>query len=162
MGGFSMSILLLAMVGMFWAFVIAIVILAIIKLALYVFESFGLMKLNKNLGYKHSWTAWIPIYNKYLLGKIAVKPWAGVTLSLLWLIKTVLFILGYIFAGINSLLILTIILVIVTFIVEMIIVSKLYTKYSKYNEVLTVFTAVTLGLLEPIFIFAIRNNKNRS
>ena len=44
----------------------------------------------------------------------------------------------------------------------MIIVSKLYTKYSKYNEVLTVFTAVTLGLLEPIFIFAIRNNKNRS
>ena len=99
MGGFSMSILLLAMAGMFWAFVIAIVILAIIKLALYVFESFGLMKLNKNLGYKHSWTAWIPIYNKYLLGKIAVKPWAGVTLSLLWLIKTVLFILGYIFAG---------------------------------------------------------------
>lgn len=74
MGGFSMSILLLAMAGMFWAFVIAIVILAIIKLALYVFESFGLMKLNKNLGYKHSWTAWIPIYNKYLLGKIAVKP----------------------------------------------------------------------------------------
>ena len=113
MGGFSMSILLLAMAGMFWAFVIVIVILAIIKLALYVFES-------------------------------------------------VLFILGYIFAGINSLLILTIILVIVTFIVEMIIVSKLYTKYSKYNEVLTVFTAVTLGLLEPIFIFAIRNNKNRS
>ena len=67
MGGFSMSILLLAMAGMFWAFVIVIVILAIIKLALYVFESFGLMKLNKNLGYKHSWTAWIPIYNKYLL-----------------------------------------------------------------------------------------------
>ena len=42
--------------------------------------------------------------------------------------------------------------------------GKRYTsrKYSKYNEVLTVFTAVTLGLLEPIFIFAIRNNKNRS
>ena len=54
MGGFSISLLLLAMAGMFWAFVICVIMLVLIKLALYVFESFGLMKLNKNLGYKHS------------------------------------------------------------------------------------------------------------
>ena len=160
MGGFSMSILLLAMAGMFWAIVIGIFILIIIKLALYVFESFGLMKINKNLGLKYNWAAWIPIYNKFLLGKIAVKPLAGIILSILWLIKTILCIFTYFFITTYYLVILTVCIVIITFIIEMIIVSKLYEKYSKKNEVLTVLSIVTLGLLEPIFIFALRNKKH--
>ena len=36
----------------------------------YVFESIAIMEMSKNLEYKAVGTAWIPFYNKYLLGKI--------------------------------------------------------------------------------------------
>lgn len=39
----------------------------------YVFKSIGLFKMSKNLGFKHSWMAWVPYCNTYLFGKIASK-----------------------------------------------------------------------------------------
>lgn len=46
-----------------------------IWLALYVFVSWGLMSMAKNLGHgKYAWWAWIPVLNMVLMCKMAGKP----------------------------------------------------------------------------------------
>ena len=64
--------LLMGMLSAMYVFFIAVIAVLIIYFAVsYVFESIAAMGMCKNLYYKHSGTAWIPFYNKYLFGKIA-------------------------------------------------------------------------------------------
>ena len=71
MGGISVM-LLMGMLSAMYVFFIAVIAVLIIYFAVsYVFESIAAMGMCKNLYYKHSGIAWIPFYNKYLLGKIA-------------------------------------------------------------------------------------------
>lgn len=71
MGGISVMFLM-GMLSAVYVFFIAVIVIAVIYYAVsYIFESIAAMSMCKNLYYKHSATAWIPFYNKYLLGKIA-------------------------------------------------------------------------------------------
>ena len=78
MGGISVM-LLIGMLSAMYVFFIAVIAVLIIYFAVsYVFESIAAMGMCKSLYYKHSGTAWIPFYNKYLLGKIAGNKALGI------------------------------------------------------------------------------------
>ena len=71
MGGISVMLLMGMLSAMYMFFIAVIAVLIIYFAVSYVFESIAAMGMCKNLYCKHSATAWIPFYNKYLLGKIA-------------------------------------------------------------------------------------------
>ena len=52
-----------------------------------------------------------------------------------------------------------IILVIVYFIVDMLVMNKFYKKVYKKNELFTILTIITFGMLKPIFIYTARIKK---
>jgi len=43
----------------------------LMSVAIYVFNSIGLMTIAKNRGITHPWMAWIPFANSYLFGKLS-------------------------------------------------------------------------------------------
>ncbi len=57
----------LAVYGVIFAFA------AVIGLVFYIFQSIGLYKMAKTLGFAHPWMAWVPLLNTYTLGKIGSK-----------------------------------------------------------------------------------------
>ena len=48
--------------------------------------------------------------------------------------------------------------ILISFVLDVIIAHKIYTKaIGKYGDIFTVFSVLTLGFLRPIFLFAIRS-----
>ncbi|MDE6284219.1 MAG: hypothetical protein K2M17_00530, partial [Bacilli bacterium] len=77
MGGISVLFLM----GVF-SFIFAIFLVIIVyEIAVYFFESVSIMCMCKNLKCKAPFTAWVPFYNKYLLGKIAGNKVLGIILA---------------------------------------------------------------------------------
>lgn len=77
MGGFGIAILF-SLFSFIYLFFVAIAIGVILYLLYsYVFQSIASMCMLKNIGYAYPFTAWIPFYHKYLLGKIANKQILG-------------------------------------------------------------------------------------
>ena len=114
-------------------------ILAIIlyKVISYTFEGISIMCMSKNMGYKNTFTAWIPFYNKYLLGSIAGNKIMGIISGTLSFVSICLGIYFYIHKELEIVLfIILIISLIITFI-------------------LTIFNILSFGLLRPIFIFMV-------
>ena len=160
MGGFSIMIILGIMMSIFYFFLAIIVLIAIYMLITYIFESISLQAFSKNLKYKYPILAWLPFYNKYILGKISGTYRLGILLSVSSLIT---FILGiYIFEGgtFGYIFIIFFVLLLLNFILDLVITHKIFKKYIiKYSDILTVFSVLSLGFLRPIFMFIIRNRK---
>lgn len=77
MGGFGIAILF-SLFSFVYLFFVAIAISVILYLLYsYIFQSIASMCMLKNIGYAYPFTAWIPFYHKYLLGKIANKQILG-------------------------------------------------------------------------------------
>ena len=86
MGGVSVLILLGFLSAMFFvlaALFFAVVIYLVVE---YIFESIAIHKMCKNLKYKHCFTAWIPFYNKYLMGQISKSQAEGIIVSMFFLL----------------------------------------------------------------------------
>ena len=80
MGGFGIAILF-SLFSFVYLFFVAIAISVILYLLYsYIFQSIASMCMLKNIGYAYPFTAWIPFYHKYLLGKIANKQILGAIL----------------------------------------------------------------------------------
>ena len=94
MGGISVLLLLGILSTIFWFFVAIFVIIAIYLLITYIFESVAISRINKNQKCNATFTAWIPFYNKYLLGKIANLKNQGIVLGI---INIIIVIMLYIF-----------------------------------------------------------------
>ena len=159
MGGISFGILLGILTSVYLFFVAlfaAVVLYAIIS---YTFEGISIMSMRKRAGYKSSFTAWIPFYNKYLLGKAAGCKGPGAASGVLTALVFFCCVWFYIYrepeAAVFALLGVSLF---VTFIVDTIIAHRIYkSRMRKYGDVLTVVNVLTLGLLRPILIFAVRN-----
>lgn len=159
MGGFSVVILmgLFFMAGLFLvAFLAAVVIYTVIS---YVFDGISFMCMGKSLGYKNVFTAWIPFYNKYLLGKISGDPVFGAASCVLSLVPVIMGLVFYFYAEAGIvLLVVSAVSLIVVFICDTFMCQKIYrSRAEKYGDLLMIFHAITLGLLRPIFLFALRN-----
>ncbi len=161
MGGFSV-VVLMSMISFIYLFFIAIFVAVVLYIIMsYTFQGISIMCMSKNMGYKNTFTAWIPFYNKYLLGKIAGNKIMGVISGVLSFISIFLGICFYINKELKIVLfiILTISLII-TFILDTMITHRIYkSRAKKYGDILTVFNILSLGLLRPIFLFIVRNKK---
>ena len=161
MGGFSV-VVLMSMISFIYLFFIAIFVAVVLYIIIsYTFQGISIMCMSKNMGYKNTFTAWIPFYNKYLLGKIAGNKIMGVISGVLSFISIFLGICFYINKELKIVLfiILTISLII-TFILDTMITHRIYKSHAKkYGDILTVFNILSLGLLRPIFLFIVRNKK---
>lgn len=161
MGGVSVLILLGFLSAMF--FVLAALFFAVVIYLVvgYIFESIAIHKMCKNLNYKHCFTAWIPFYNKYLMGKISKSKVEGIIVSIFDAVSFIL--LGFLYGSsqYNEWVMLTfLILVIISFVLKIVMSHKIFSKaLGRYGDIMTIFSVLSLGFLRPIFLFSIRDCK---
>ena len=139
MAGFSISILMSIFCFMY-LFIIAIFVAIILYLIIsYTFEGISIMCMGKKLKYKNIFTAWIPFYNKYVLGKISGNKVIGMVSCVLSFISILLIIRFYIHYELEIVLfIILVISLVVTFILDTIISHKIYkARTNKYGDILT-------------------------
>lgn len=157
MGGISVILLMGILSAIFYIFLAIFLLIVIYQIMTYVFESIAIMEMSKNLEYKAVGTAWMPFYNKYLLGKIAGHKILGSMVAALNAVMAVTCFWSYM-QGNMILFGIFLICVLISFVLDVIIAHKIYTKaIGKYGDIFTVFSVLTLGFLRPIFLFAIRS-----
>lgn len=161
MGGMIVLLLIGLMSAIFFLFIAMSIIIVIYLLIVYIFESIFIMKVLKNSRKKTYLLAWIPFYNKYLLGRIANKKVLGVMSALTGLTLTGMSIYFYINSIFDvKLFSFFLVLVLIDFIINIVISHRIFKKaLVKYGDILTIISVLTLGLLRPIFLFAIRNKE---
>ena len=161
MGGMIVLLLIGLMSAIFFLFMAMSIIIVIYLLIVYIFESIFIMKVLKNSRKKTYLLAWIPFYNKYLLGRIANKKVLGVMSALTGLTLTGMSIYFYINSIFDVKLFgFFLVLVLIDFIINIVISHRIFKKaLVKYGDILTIISVLTLGLLRPIFLFAIRNKE---
>ncbi len=133
------------------------------------------MKIAKRMEIKHRWLSLVPTADSYIFGKVAFKgnvmPFSFLGLII---ISTLISIVAqcFFFSHFFNAYDISASLVYLGFNVN--IFSSLYTilkydgayqiykKLSDKAVVMNVFTVLTFGLLQPIFLFAIRNNEFRN
>lgn len=64
---------LAALTGILAVYAVIIGFFSIFGIICYVFQSIGLFKMAKSMGFNHTWMAWVPFFNTYTLGKIGSK-----------------------------------------------------------------------------------------
>lgn len=162
MGGISVLFLMSILSFIFAMFLAIFLAIIIYKIAVYFFESVSIMCMCKNLKYKAPFAAWIPFYNKYLLGKIAGNKVLGTILALLNGLIVCSLIGSYTQTQYSTVtFVIFLICSLVSFLFDIIIAHKIYTKSKiKYSDLLTVFSVISIGILRPIFLFMIRNKIN--
>jgi len=131
------------------------IFLYIMLLISYVFSGIGLMKITKKLGEKGSWMAWVPIFNFYLIGKLAFTKTIGFIIVILTSICLINIIteMSMLSEQLNS---------IVSYALGILLLfslHKIYSKFSDKSNMMLGFTVLSGGLLASIFLFAIRNNE---
>lgn len=165
MGGISVMFLL-GMLSAVYVFFIAVIAIAVIYYAVsYIFESIAAMCMCKNLYYKHSATAWIPFYNKYLLGKIAGNKVLGIIEGVLNLTIATVAVLFFVFKlEIGTICVISLLAcIIASFVIDVIIADKIFKNLNvKYSDVLTVINVLTFGLSRPIILSVVKNANIRT
>ena len=163
MGGISV-VVLMSILSFIYLFFIAMFVGVLLYIIIsYIFEGISIMCMSKNMGYKNTFTAWIPFYNKYLLGKIAGNKIMGGISGTLSLISIYLGTHLYIHQETEIVLFFILVInLIITFILDTIIAHRIYKSHTnKYGDILTVFNILSLGLLRPVFLFIVRNKSNQ-
>ena len=109
--------------------------------------------------------AWIPFYNKYLLGKIAGNKALGIIEGVLNLSIATVAVLFFCFEleiGIIGLIAL-LACVIASFVIDVIISDKIFKNLNiRYSDVLTVVNVLTFGLSRPIILFIVKNANSKN
>ncbi|ALU15854.1 hypothetical protein ACH52_3107 [Eubacterium limosum] len=134
------------------------VIILVIGIVCYVFNSLSLYQMAKNRGIDSPWLAWIPIAKTYLMGKIInekvafgswVIPYAHVFLPLLpfagGLLSMIPFI-GWLFP-------------IAYAVYYYGALYRLYRMYKPENAVLFLVLSIIFAITQPFFLFSMRNNQ---
>ena len=164
MGGISVLFLSGLVLGIYLFILSMIAIIAFYVLVSYIFESLAITSMSKNLKYKNIYISWIPLYNKYILGKIGNSKSLGISLSITSFISLFTIVLLLLLKEPQAILIITLLLsVIFTFILDIILSHKIFNKYkSKYKDIMTMLSILSLGFLRPIFLFIIRNKRRKN
>ena len=141
MGGLSVIVLMNILLFLYIFFITIFVAIILYTIISYTFEGISIMYMSKNMGYKNTFTAWIPFYNKYLLGSIAGNKIMGILSGVLSFVSICLGIYFYIHKELEIV---------------------LYISHTnKYGDILTIFNILSFGLLRPIFLFIVRNGEEK-
>lgn len=145
--------------------VIVYIFMGLIGAAMYLFNSIGLYKLANKNGDKSAYLACIPYLNRVTEGKIAFKNRTlGVTMFILQILSVVVMCIAFFSRNmrVDSLILLFILSFVLSAlfkIIDFVAHYKIYSKFSKSAIIMTTLDIVSLGVLGPIFIFAIRDNE---
>ena len=163
MAGFGVLIVSGILSAIFLFFIAVFAAAAAYIMASYVLEGFSIACMRKKAGDAHTFPAWIPFYSKYLLGKLADRRVMGAVSALLTLLSVCLCVYFYVCRELNTLwFILLLMALSAVFILDTLIAHRIYKSRSKYGDILTVFTVLSLGLLRPVFLFAVRSRAAES
>lgn len=164
MGGISVLLLMGFLSFMFFTFVAIFLAIIVYEIIAYIFESITIMCMSKNLKYKAPFTAWIPFYHKYLLGKIVGNKVLGVILTFLNIAIVWIGIYCYVQFEMNPILFIIFLLcVFIAFILDIVLSHKIYVNTINQNgNILTILSILTFGILRPIFLFSIRNKVKKT
>jgi predicted PurR-regulated permease PerM len=157
----------LAGLGAIMAFMgVFIFILLAVAVVMYIFSALALYKMASNRNINNPWFAWIPFLNLYLMGEIIDQrvylgeleiPYAQLVLPLgslaVGLISSLLGAIPYIGA------IIAFILPIAWAIYVFAAVYRLYKLYKPGSAVLYLILSIIFSILQPIFMFTMRNNE---
>ena len=96
----------------------------------YIFESISLKKISENLDYKHTVTAFIPFYNKYILGNISGNKLLGGLLGFINLYSFSQYLYCYFYCSMDDVLyfILLFVSVLIGFIIDIVLTEKIFRK----------------------------------
>lgn len=164
MGGLSILFILGILMSMYLLLMIVLIIIIVYSLVNYIFESIFLYKVAKRRKYKYPVTAWIPFYNKCILGRIANNKKQGVSIFIIDLILIILILLSITENKFSStvntfIFILTVILIIVNFILNIIVSHNIMKKVlSKSADFLTLLNVFTIGFSRSIILFTLRDS----
>lgn len=155
MGGFSIVLLTGMLPVIFFFYVALLVSVFLYSLISYTFESIALMRMST--GAKAA--AWIPFYNKYLLGKTAGKSVLGTLSGILTLAQISLSLYFYLWQKFEPYLFALLLLcTVLNFVFNAVMANRIFSdRTGKYSDILTAVNIITLGLLQSVFIFAVRN-----
>ncbi len=130
----------------------------------YAFNSYGIYKIAKREEKQPAFLAWIPYLNRIIIGKIAFNSSIqGTIMAFVGLLSMVMMIITVFVKLSNvqlmfSLVITSFILSIISKLFDLVAHYKIYSKYSGSTIIMTVLDIISLGILGPIFVFAIRDN----
>lgn len=158
MGGISVLVLLGFLSGLFMLF-IAVFFAAVLYLIItYVFEALAVMGMRESRGDRTPALAWIPFYNKYLLGEIAGKKVQGAFSGILTLVMIGTGAYCYHTLTMESLVFGTFLVsAILGFILDQVIAYGFYKKVApKWKDVLLLLSILSGGLLRPVILFVLR------
>lgn len=164
MGGLGIFALVGMMSAFFYLFIVAFIFIVIYLLITYLFESMTLFRICKSRGDQVAFLAFVPSYQKYLLGMIAKKKWIGSIL----MIVDILVIAFFLYSCCTQVLLEWMLLVLlfllfVSFILNTVIAHYIFKLTNiRYADILTVFSILSFGLLRPIFLFLLRNRSELS
>lgn len=157
MMGFFVPILIIA--------IMVFLVVALITIFNYFMESFALYRLCKNNDYKNPILAWIPFYNRIILGEFADNKKMGYATFILNIIYWILFFIfiyfiDYIPEGIRNAWSTGITVIsLVTYVLNIILVHLIMKKcIPKAADILTVINVFTFGISKAIVLFVLRNN----
>lgn len=125
-----------------------------------ILTGFSLYRMGKNNGIPHSWIAFIPFFQIYIMGNIAgdIKifnkriPNPG-DLALSFGLLSLFISKNFNAEG------LLVVIAIIILIIYIAILDKLFWKYKEHHYNLSTLLSIFFPILLPIFLFAIRNNK---
>ncbi len=149
---------MLPIFGGFFLFVILVLVTYVmINLILYVFRSFGLLRIAKNEQYKYPYIVWIPVISNYVLARYCMDKKKSIIFLILSIFDLLILIPYLIVSGLNE--IFLEIYTVFYFIIEIIVMNKFYQKVYKTPELFTILSIITLGFLNSIFIYTARIKK---
>ena len=154
MGGISVLFLMGILSAIFLFFVVIFMAMIFTYMIGYLFEG---LTVSSYLSEKR-YLAWIPFYNKYLLGNIAGDHQLGIVSAICSaptiIIGYILFMMGelnYTLFGIF------LVILIIGFIVDHIIAYHYISQRSKYANILIIISVLTLGIVRPIILFILKD-----
>lgn len=165
----------MAFIGILISMLMLVVIFIIVAIACimvvigYILESMFLYKFSKKAGCRHPLTAWIPFYNKCILGQAADRKIHGIFLSVVECMKMLCYVVLvmyinqiYILSGASIYYIIAMFptfLTIAAFVLNIylvhIVLKRVMPDKTNYFTLLNIFT---VGISCPIILFLIRNN----
>ena len=158
MGGISVLVLLGLLSGLYMLFIAVFFAVVFYLIIIYVFEALAVMGMGECRGEHAPALAWIPFYNKYLLGKIAGKKIQGAFSGILTIVMIGTGAYCYRTLTMDNLIFGTFLVsAILGFILDLVIAYSIYKNtVPKWKDVLLVVSILSGGLLRPVILFGLR------
>lgn len=138
---------------------IALAVVVLVNIVCYLFESLAINEYMKRMSLKGRFKAFVPCYNKYVLGVMSDNPWLGIIEAVVNGIKLLSLLALYVSpeGWFEYAFVLFVITALLSFVLNTIMASEIFYLFTKNRAIYTALSIVTLGIARPIFLFVFMN-----